>query len=205
MGLMIAMMAALALGNAGCSGSGDGTCSAVGASGSVATGAGSGGDGGGGQGGNSVTACLPLELVADIDLPGGATRFDYQDIDAARDNLVIAHMNDDAVVVFDIEHDAVVKVVPDIPTPRGVIVADDVGRIFVSSTPGHVVILDNTTFAEIARVPVGAAPDGVGWDPTAPSRSSRAPATARASTCRSASRPATSSSIRRAASSGLRS
>jgi DNA-binding beta-propeller fold protein YncE len=108
---------------------------------------------------------LPLAEVADVDLPGGATRFDYQDIDQAKGNLVIAHMNDDAVIVFDLEQRSVAKVLPNIPTPRGVVIGDDVGRIFVSSTPGRIVIIDNTSLAEIARVPTGDAPDGVGWDP----------------------------------------
>lgn len=31
--------------------------------------------------------------------PGGASRFDYQEIDAAQGHLVIAHMNDGAVVI----------------------------------------------------------------------------------------------------------
>jgi hypothetical protein len=41
---------------------------------------------------------LPLVLVADVPLPGKANRFDYQDIDVAHGQLVIAHMNDAAVV-----------------------------------------------------------------------------------------------------------
>ena len=31
--------------------------------------------------GAATSAHLPLVLVADVDLPGGATRFDYQEID----------------------------------------------------------------------------------------------------------------------------
>src|SRR5205823_382285 len=47
--------------------------------------AGGGGDGGGaadagaGEGG-ATAASLPLALVADVGLPGGSTRFDYQEI-----------------------------------------------------------------------------------------------------------------------------
>lgn len=107
---------------------------------------------------------LPLMLSAEVDLPGKAVRFDYQDIDPAKQHLVIAHMNDDAVVVVNLDG-SVVKVLPGIPTARGVAVADDVGRIFVTSSPNQLVIIDNDTLAEVGRVSTGRSPDGVGWDP----------------------------------------
>jgi DNA-binding beta-propeller fold protein YncE len=109
-------------------------------------------------------ASLPLTLVADVDLPGKAVRFDYQDLDAAKQHLVIAHMNDASVVVVNLDG-SLVKVIPNIPTPRGVAVADEVGRIFITSSPDRLVILDNDTLAELGRVQTGRAPDGVGWDP----------------------------------------
>lgn len=115
--------------------------------------------------GSPSAASLPLVLVADAPLPGKSVRFDYQDFDAAKGNLVIAHMNDASVVVVRVSDGAVVREIPDIPTARGVVVADEVGRIFVTSSPNKVVILDNATFAEIARVDSGTAPDGIGWDP----------------------------------------
>src|SRR5690242_10288221 len=77
---------------------------------------------------------LPLVHVADVPLPGNAVRFDYQDVDAARGNLVIAHMNDASVVVVRASDGSVVKVIPGIPTARGVAVASDVGRVFVTSS-----------------------------------------------------------------------
>jgi sugar lactone lactonase YvrE len=107
---------------------------------------------------------LPLTWLADVDLPGNAVRFDYQDIDPAKKHLVIAHMNDSSVVVVNLDG-SVVKVLPDIPTARGVIVADDVGKIFITSSPNQLVIIDNDTLAEVSRVPTGKSPDGVGWDP----------------------------------------
>ena len=107
---------------------------------------------------------LPLTLVADVDLPGKAVRFDYQDLDAAKQHLVIAHMNDASVVVVNLDG-SVVKVMAGIPTARGIVVADEVGRIFVTSSPDQLVIIDNDTLAEVARVHTGKSPDGVGWDP----------------------------------------
>ena len=46
-----------------------------------------------------VGARLPLVRVADVPLPGKATRLDYQDIDGKRGQLVIAHMGDSSVLV----------------------------------------------------------------------------------------------------------
>jgi len=105
-----------------------------------------------------------LARVADVPLPGRATRLDYQEIDAARGQLVIAHMRDDAVVIVDLADGTVKKRLTGIPTPRGVAIADDLGVIFVTSTPDHVVLIDRTSLAEITRVGTGAGPDGIAWD-----------------------------------------
>jgi DNA-binding beta-propeller fold protein YncE len=99
-------------------------------------------------------------------LPGGATRFDYQDIDSARRQLVVAHMNDGAVLVCDLTDGSVKKQLKGIPTARGIAVASDVGIIFVTSSPNQLVLVDSNALTEIKRVTTGNAPDGVGWDPT---------------------------------------
>jgi YVTN family beta-propeller protein len=108
---------------------------------------------------------LPLALVADVPLPGGATRLDYQEIDPMQAHLVVAHMNDNSVLILKLADGSVAKLLPDISTPRGVAVADNAGRIFVTSLPAQVVIIDNESLSEIARVPTGNSPDGVGYDP----------------------------------------
>ncbi|HEY6035815.1 MAG TPA: hypothetical protein VIV58_16185 [Kofleriaceae bacterium] len=122
----------------------------------------------------AVCACSPhgsapsgdlLSLVADVPLPGGATRFDYQEIDRGKGQLVVAHMNDAAVLILDLATGAVRQQLPNIPTPRGVAIADDAGLIFVTSSPSHLVLIDNSTLSEVARVSTGAAPDGDAWDP----------------------------------------
>lgn len=110
-------------------------------------------------------ASLPLVVVADADLPGAANRFDYQDIDAERGQLVIAHMNDASVVVVDLASGAVKKVIPNVPTARGVAIAPEVNKIFVTSSPDQVVVVDRTTLAEVGRLKAGKAPDGIAWDP----------------------------------------
>ena len=115
-------------------------------------------------GGGPPTGTL-LSLVSDVPLPGGATRFDYQEIDAAKGQLVVAHMNDNAVLVLSLADGSVRAQLPNIPTPRGVAVADDAGLIFVTSTPSHLVLIDNTSLTEVTRVATGTSPDGDAWDP----------------------------------------
>jgi DNA-binding beta-propeller fold protein YncE len=110
-------------------------------------------------------AHLPLVIVADVDLPGKPVRFDYQDISTARGQLVIAHMDDGSVLVVDLRNGAVLRELTNIPTARGVIVADDVGRVFVTSSPSRLIIIDSTSLTEVGRVRTGNAPDGVAWDP----------------------------------------
>lgn len=109
---------------------------------------------------------LPLVEVADVPLPGGATRFDYQEIDTAQSHLVIAHMNDGAVVIANLSDGSPIKQLTGIPVARGIAVADDVGIIFATSSPNQLVLIDNKALTEIRRVTTGNAPDGVAWDPT---------------------------------------
>jgi DNA-binding beta-propeller fold protein YncE len=60
---------------------------------------------------------------------------------------------------------SVVRVIPGLPMARGVVVAEEVGRIFVTISPDRLVIIDNESLEEVARVQTGKGPDGVGWDP----------------------------------------
>jgi DNA-binding beta-propeller fold protein YncE len=110
-------------------------------------------------------SALPLMLVSDFDLPGRSTRFDYQDLDKKLGHLVVTHMNDGVVLMVDLKDGSVLAQVPNVPTARGVVVADDVGLIFVTSSPNQVVIIDEVKMTEIKRVTTGSAPDGIGWDP----------------------------------------
>jgi YVTN family beta-propeller protein len=112
-----------------------------------------------------VGSGLPLEKLSDVPLPGAESRFDYQDIDATKGLLVVAHMNASSVLVLSLADGSVKKELPNIPTPRGIAIASDPGRIFVTSSPSHLVIIDSTTLAEITRVTTGTAPDGDAWDP----------------------------------------
>ena len=108
---------------------------------------------------------LPLEKVADVPMPGSANRFDYQDIDAAHGLLVVCHMNSNSVLLLSLADGSVKKELPSIPTPRGVAIAPEIGKIFVTSTPSKIVIIDTASLAEVTRVTTGTAPDGDAWDP----------------------------------------
>jgi DNA-binding beta-propeller fold protein YncE len=110
-------------------------------------------------------AALPLELVADAPLPGRANRFDYQELDAKRNQLVVAHMNANSVLVLDLASGAVRAELPNIPTPRGIAVSAEEGLVFVTSTPSQLVVIDAVALTEVRRVPTGTAPDGDAWDP----------------------------------------
>jgi DNA-binding beta-propeller fold protein YncE len=111
-------------------------------------------------------AALPLLVVRDAPLPGKAVRFDYQALDRAHGRLIVAHMNDASVVAVNLTDESVARVVANVPVPRGVAVASEANRIFVTSSPHTLVILDATSLVELRRVRTGSAPDGVAWDPT---------------------------------------
>jgi DNA-binding beta-propeller fold protein YncE len=114
----------------------------------------------------STPARLPLVRVTDIDLPGAPTRFDYQDIDTVRGRLVVAHMNDGAVLFVNLHDGSVLTRLTGIPMARGVAVAEDVARVFITSSPHQLVIVDAESLEELRRVETGAGPDGVAWDPS---------------------------------------
>src|SRR5690349_12349469 len=79
-------------------------------------------------------------------------------------SLPLAHMNDGTVIVASLADGSVAKVIPNVPTARGIVVANDVGMFFVTSSPNQLVAIDNKTLAEVRRVTTGTGPDGVGWD-----------------------------------------
>ena len=115
---------------------------------------------------SGATGKLPLKLVSEVPLPGGPTRFDYQDLDPGSGHLVLTHMNDGSVLVADLKDGSVLKELKGIPLARGVVAAADVGIIFVTSSPDQLVLIDNRSLAEIKRVTTGRGPDGVAWDKT---------------------------------------
>src|SRR5436309_14013704 len=95
-----------------------------------------------------------LKKVADIPLPGGTTRFDYQSLDAAAGRLYFSHMGDGKLIVFDTKTEKLVTSLPGFPTMTGVLVVPSLKRVYGSVTKNHeVAVVDTETLAIINRVP----------------------------------------------------
>jgi DNA-binding beta-propeller fold protein YncE len=109
---------------------------------------------------------LPLRALADIPLPGKAARFDYQSHDPAAHLLAIAHLGDDAVLVFDTQSQEVVARIAGLSRPHGVLMIPELGRLYVSAPGSHeVVAIATGTWRIVTRIPGGAYPDGMAYVP----------------------------------------
>ncbi len=115
-----------------------------------------------------VTAAspLPLETVQDVPLPGHPTRFDYVSLDPKTGLLFIAHLGDDAVLVFDTRKNLVVATLPGIRRVHGVLAVPELGKVYASATGSNeLVVIDEATLGISARIPAGVYPDGIAWVP----------------------------------------
>jgi DNA-binding beta-propeller fold protein YncE len=109
---------------------------------------------------------LPLSSVADVPLPGNATRFDYQTIDPVARRLYIAHLGDSSLVVFDLDGQRVIQEVPGLPSVHGVVAAPDLHLLFATATAEKTLaLIDDRTFQVQSRVPAGQYPNGLAYDP----------------------------------------
>jgi YVTN family beta-propeller protein len=109
---------------------------------------------------------LPLKNVADIPLPGDASRFDYESYDPDRHLLFIAHLGANEMLVFDTQSKKVVATVTSLGHVHGVLAVPHLNRVYASATwSDEVVVIDEQTFKEIARIPGGTYPDGMAYAP----------------------------------------
>ena len=109
-----------------------------------------------------------LQPVADVPLGGNTTRLDYESLDAGRHLLLIAHLGDSVVVVFDTQAQRVVTRIAGISHVHGVLVIPELGTAYASATgTNEVVAIDEATFKVTARVPGGIYPDGMAYAPQA--------------------------------------
>jgi DNA-binding beta-propeller fold protein YncE len=107
-----------------------------------------------------------LKTVADVPLPGGTTRFDYQSLDASRGRLYLSHMGDGNVVVFDTRTNKVLANIPGFPTVTGVLVVPALKSVYASVTHNHeVAILDTEKLVVRKRIKNGKFPDGLAYSP----------------------------------------
>src|SRR5215831_8085157 len=107
-----------------------------------------------------------LKTVADVSLPGGATRFDYQSLDPKRGRLYLSHMGDGNVVVFDTRTNKVLANVPGFPTVTGVLVVPALKSVYASVTHSHEIgVLDTEKLVVSKRIKDGKFPDGLAYSP----------------------------------------
>ncbi|MEX3634655.1 hypothetical protein [Paraburkholderia sp. BR14320] len=109
---------------------------------------------------------LPLTHVADIPLPGRATRLDYESYDPDRHLLFIAHLGDGEVIVVDVNASRVVARIPDVSSVHGVLAIPGMSRVYASATgTDEIVAIDEATLRIVARMPGGHYPDGMAYAP----------------------------------------
>lgn len=109
----------------------------------------------------------PLQVLADVPLSGGASRFDYQSLDPTAHRLFVAHLGAGIITVINTESDQVVADIPGIAGVHGVLVVPELGRVYASATAAHqIAVLDERTLQVIARIPGGNYPDGLAYVPT---------------------------------------
>src|SRR2546427_5872851 len=108
----------------------------------------------------------PLRVVADVPLPGSGSRFDYQSLAPASGRLFISHMGAGQLVVFDVRAGGVIANLDGFPTVTGVLAVPVEHRAYASATGDHaVVVVDDSTFRIVARVPGPRFPDGIAYAP----------------------------------------
>src|SRR6266487_31902 len=106
-----------------------------------------------------------VQVIADIPLGGGASRFDYQSLDAQRGLLFIAHLGASTVSVFDTRTRKVVADIPAIPGVHGVLAIPELGRVYASATDANqVAVIDERTLHVLTTIPGGVYPAGLAYD-----------------------------------------
>ena len=113
---------------------------------------------------NPASDGLPLRLLADVPLNGGATRFDYQSLDSSSGRLYIAHLGADLLTVFDVNKQTFVGDVKDLKRVHGVLAVPELHRVYASATgTNELAVIDDQTLSIVARVPAGDYPDGIAY------------------------------------------
>jgi len=114
----------------------------------------------------ATTADAPLRVVADEPLPGSASRFDYQSLEATSGRLFISHMGAGQLVVFDVRAGRVIGSLAGFPTVTGVLAVPAEHRAYASATGDHaVVVVDDSALQIVARVSGPRFPDGIAYAP----------------------------------------
>src|SRR5215813_6912827 len=113
---------------------------------------------------SSPSSGLPLQVLTDVPLTGGATRLDYQSLDSGSGRLYIAHLGSDLMTVFDVNKQTVVGDVKDLKRVHGVLAVPELHRVYASATGANeLAVIDDQSLAIIARAPAGDYPDGIAY------------------------------------------
>jgi DNA-binding beta-propeller fold protein YncE len=114
----------------------------------------------------AATAPAPLQAIADVALPGGASRFDYQSLDPSTGRLFISHMGAGELVVFDVRNGQLLTTLKGFPGVTGVLSVAAEHRVYASATGDHaVVVVDDSALRVRTRIAGPRFPDGVAYAP----------------------------------------
>jgi DNA-binding beta-propeller fold protein YncE len=116
---------------------------------------------------SSVEAQSPspaLKVLAEVPLPGGSSRFDYQSLDPTTGRLYLAHMGAGRLIVFDTRANRVITSLAGFARITGVLVVPSLGRVYASVTGRHeLMVLDAATLRVRARLGGIRFPDGIAY------------------------------------------
>src|SRR5256885_5155395 len=114
----------------------------------------------------AATAPAPLQVVADVPLPGSASRFDYQSLESSTGRLFISHMGAGQLVVFNVRSGHVIADLDGFPTVTGVLAVPAEHRAYASATGDHaIVVVDDSALKIVARISGPRFPDGIAYAP----------------------------------------
>jgi DNA-binding beta-propeller fold protein YncE len=107
-----------------------------------------------------------LKQIADILLPGGTSRFDYQSLDSSSGNLYIAHLGAGRILGFDTKTRKVIADIAGLPGVHGVLAIPELHQLYASATSlNRVASIDPQTFTVKVMIPTGKYPDGLAYSP----------------------------------------
>jgi DNA-binding beta-propeller fold protein YncE len=115
--------------------------------------------------GGDVAAAVPgYQTVVDVPVPGAASRWEYQVLDAQAERLYLAESGAGRVVVVDLAQERVAATVPGIASAHGLALAAGVGRLYASATgTDEVVAIDLSSDRVVARAAAGSGPDALAY------------------------------------------
>lgn len=113
-------------------------------------------------------SALPLNVVADVPLPGDTSRFDYESYDPERHLLFVAHLGASEVLAFNTHTQQIVGRIADVRHVHGVLAIPELRRVYATATgTDEVVAIDEDRLSVVARMPGGTYPDGMAYAPEA--------------------------------------